>query len=144
MPSPTSHIFHKEIREMIRDKRVLTSAFVGPVFLIVIMLVLFGFLQDSLSKPKTQTIHVVSRAKDNPLIKGLEMSPGLKIVFVGSAREGEKLVRDGKAKVVLKTWTRPPRSPAVRSARLRSLPLSTPTSPLPASRPKWFRRKSEN
>ena len=39
MANPTAHIFRKEIREMMRDKRVLTSAFVGPIFLIVIMLV---------------------------------------------------------------------------------------------------------
>ena len=101
MANPTYHIFRKEIREMVRDKRVLTSAFVGPIFLIVVMLVLFGFLEQSLSKPKKQTVQIVASAKSNPTIQRLVDSKVLKIAWVSSRAEGERLIRDGKAELVL-------------------------------------------
>ena len=101
MADPTAHIFRKETREMLRDKRVLTSAFVGPVFLIVLMMVLFGMLSDSLAKPKAQTVQIVSSAKNQPTIARLAASPALKVVWVKSRAEGEALIRDGKARLLL-------------------------------------------
>ena len=86
---------------MMRDKRVFTSAIVGPIFLIVVMLVLFGFLQDSLSKPKTQTVDVVSSAKEDPTIQTLTKAKGIKVAWVSSRKEGEQMIRDGKAKLLL-------------------------------------------
>jgi len=101
MAGPTTHILKKELREMMRDRRVLTSAVVGPIFLIVVMLVLFGFLDDSLSKPKAQTVHIVASARSAPLIEALVRDRAFKVAWVPTRADGERLVRDGKAKLLL-------------------------------------------
>jgi sodium transport system permease protein len=101
MARPTTHIFKKEIREMMRDRRVLTSAIIGPIFLIVVMLVLFGYLDDSLSKPKKQTVHVVASARSAPLVQALAGSGAFNVAWVPTRAQGESLVRDGKAKLLL-------------------------------------------
>ncbi|HRK21865.1 MAG TPA: ABC transporter permease, partial [Fimbriimonadaceae bacterium] len=98
---PTGHIFRKEMREMLRDKRVLSSAVIGPVFLIVLFLMLFGFLQKTLTKPKSQTLHVVRTGHGEAFAGELEKKGVFKIEYVDTAEAGEKLVRDGKAKAVL-------------------------------------------
>lgn len=97
----TGHIFRKEMREMLRDKRVLSSAVIGPVFLIVLFLMLFGFLQKTLTKPKSQTLHVVRTGHGEAFAAELEKKGVFKIQYVETAEAGEKLVREGKAKAVL-------------------------------------------
>jgi sodium transport system permease protein len=99
--SPVRHVFRKETREMLRDKRVISSAFVGPVFLIVIFLFLFGFLQQTLTKPQAQTLHVVSSPAAEALAEKLETGGRLQIAFVPTASEGERLIREGQAKALL-------------------------------------------
>jgi sodium transport system permease protein len=99
MLKPTAHIFRKEMREMLRDRRVLTSAVVGPIFLMVVMVLLFGFLQDSLSKPKPQTIYVVGSLPTGQT--ALKPSAGLIIKHVDSVEAGKGLIREGKAKLVV-------------------------------------------
>ena len=99
--SPAGHVFRKEVREMMRDKRVLSSAFIGPVFMIVMFLVLFGFLQDTLKKPSARSLHVV----DTPDARKITDQPGFekafKVHYVASEKEGERLLKEGKAKAVL-------------------------------------------
>lgn len=99
--SITGHIFKKEVREMLRDKRVLSSAVIGPVFLIVLFLMLFGFLQKTLTKPKSQTLHVVQTGHGEAMANDLEQKGMFKIEYVATPEAGEKLVRDGKARAVL-------------------------------------------
>lgn len=95
------HVFNKELREMMRDKRVFVSAIVGPVFLIVLMIFLMGFLQDSLTKPKEITLHVYSGKGENSFVKQLQKTDKIKLVNHTSLAEGEKLVKDGSIKLLL-------------------------------------------
>jgi len=94
-------IFRKETREMLRDRRVLSSALFGPIFLIVLFLSLFGFLQKTLTKPKGQSLVVVASGKDSPVVKGLDKGGALKVRFVETPAEGERLIRSGQEKAML-------------------------------------------
>ncbi len=86
---------------MLRDKRVLYSALVGPVFLVVLFLFLFGFLIDTLEKPKSQILHVVNVEPAPELVRKLEEDKRFRVVRVASLKKGEELVRTGDARVVL-------------------------------------------
>lgn len=86
---------------MARDKRVVYSAILGPVILIFLFLFLFGFLKETVTKPKSQTLHVVSGRSDNLFVEALRKSGTLDIREVDSVEEGRKLLSAGKAKVVL-------------------------------------------
>ena len=52
-------VFNKEIREMLRDKRVLQATIVMPVFIIALFVFLMGFVSSQVSKPQTQPIGLV-------------------------------------------------------------------------------------
>ncbi|KAA0240546.1 MAG: ABC transporter permease [Fimbriimonadaceae bacterium] len=99
--SPLWTVCWKEVREMARDKRVVYSAILGPVILIFLFLFLFGFLKETVTKPKSQTLHVVSGRSDNLFVEALRKSGTLDIREVDSVEEGRKLLSAGKAKVVL-------------------------------------------
>jgi len=96
----TRHVFLKEIREMLRDKRVVQSALVGPVFLVIMFVFLFGFLQSTLKERKGQKIHVVKTKTEPSFIAALRKQ-GAKIVPVDSVEKGESMVKTGDAKIVL-------------------------------------------
>lgn len=97
----TRLIFRKETREMLRDRRVLSSAIFGPIFLILIFLTLFGFLEKTLKRPKSQTVLVVESAKSSPLVANLEKTSPLSVHYVKTPEEGLELVRTGKEKAML-------------------------------------------
>lgn len=96
--TPTLIIFRKEFREMLRDKRVRSSAFFAPLIMIFMMMILFGFLGDTLSKPSNQKVYVVKA--DNVVIHELEAEK-LNVIFLDTVADGEKMIQDGKASVVL-------------------------------------------
>jgi sodium transport system permease protein len=94
------HVFAKEITEMMRDKRVVQSALIGPVFLVLMFVFLFGFLQSTLKEKKGQKIHVVKTKSQPSFIKALKKG-NTTIVSIDSREKGEDLVKTGDAKVVL-------------------------------------------
>lgn len=92
-------VFRKEVREMFRDKRVINGAFVMPVFLIVLMMLLFGFLGESLRKPKAPRVLVVDSAiarEHTP-----RLFPKAEVTYVPSLADGETLLLDGQARILL-------------------------------------------
>lgn len=91
-------VFLKELREMLRDKRVRTTAFFGPIFLIFALLTLFGSVLGNIGKP--QNIKVTVVANDAPLVRALQAQK-FNLQTVGTLEEGRKMVEDGKARVVL-------------------------------------------
>jgi sodium transport system permease protein len=92
------HVYRKEVRDMFRDKRVRYSAFVGPIFTIVLMIGLLGFIANTVGKKEGQKIHLVKTT--HPAADILRKAK-FDVVDVASKEEGEKLVREGKAHVVL-------------------------------------------
>jgi sodium transport system permease protein len=96
--NPTFIVMRKELREMFRDKRVRNNAIVMPMFVMLLMLSLFGFIMGVTQK-ENQVIHVVKA--DNKLIQKLKAQK-VKVVEVADVAEGEKLIRSGKAQLVLR------------------------------------------
>lgn len=96
--NPTWIVFWKETREMFRDKRVRSGAFVWPIVMIVLFLYLFGFVASTISKPENLKVHIVG--SKGALADELSKAK-LNTQFVDSMADGEQLIRDGKARVVL-------------------------------------------
>lgn len=95
---PWLQVFRKELREMLRDKRVRSSAFFGPMFLIVMLVVLLGNVMSNIGKPENQRITVV--ATNSVYVKAFEKAK-MNVEYVMSFAEGRQQVAEGKARVVL-------------------------------------------
>lgn len=95
-------IFAKEVREMARDRRVLLNSLFGPVFLIVLMLALFGFVGSELQRPNAQKLHVVHVEGGNAFIEALAAVDMIDVVPVPDWERGRAMVSDGDALVVLR------------------------------------------
>ena len=91
-------IVRKELREMFRDKRVRFNAFVMPIFLILLMVQLFGFVMKTAVSATKATVYVVA---GNEGLFGIITKGGLTIKSVPTAEAGEKLIQEEKAKLVL-------------------------------------------
>lgn len=88
---------------MIRDKRIRSSMFFGPIFSTVLMFSLLGIIMSSVKSAQSTTIHVVKGKNDaatQRLIDTFEKA-GLKAKTVDSVAEGETMVREGKARLIL-------------------------------------------
>lgn len=91
-------VFLKEIRDMLRDKRVRSTAFFGPIILVVFLLFLFGSLIGNLSKPQNVRLHVVGQSPS--LVEALRAAK-FDVIPVASVEAGKKLLTEGKARCVL-------------------------------------------
>lgn len=86
---------------MLRDRRVITGAFIMPVVLIFLMMQLFGFIGSSVQKQRRSMIYVVESKVPNRLVDQLKSDPEAHIKFVADEAAGKKLVESGEAKLVL-------------------------------------------
>ena len=92
-------VYLKEIREMLRDKRVRNGALVMPIAVVVMMVGLFGTIANSMGKNSKQKIGVV--AGGSPLSSLLSSSPRLEITPVNAPADGQELIKKGKARLVV-------------------------------------------
>ncbi len=96
--NPILWVFNKEMREIVRDKRVRNAATLMPLFIVALMMSLFGFIGSIAAKDAKRKIHVV--ATNSPLMKELKKAKNLEIVEVKSIPEGIELIHDGKARLL--------------------------------------------
>ena len=96
--SPILQVFRKELREILRDKRVRNAATIMPLFIVALMMALFGFLGGIMGKDATRKVHVVRSS--SPLLADLRKAKNLEIVEVPTEAEGLALIRDGKARLL--------------------------------------------
>jgi sodium transport system permease protein len=93
-----AHIYKKETREMLRDKRVRSGAFFTPAIMIILILMLMGTLVSTLSKKSNVKFHAVN--VEHPLAQALKKGE-FTITPVESESAGEELIKSGKANLVL-------------------------------------------
>ncbi|MFI5386140.1 MAG: ABC transporter permease [Fimbriimonadales bacterium] len=95
--NPTFIVMKKELKELFRDKRVRTNAVIMPGVMMLVFLALFNFIAGVTEK-ENQVVHVVKT--DNQLIRKLK-DEKVKVIEIADVAEGEKLIRSGKARLVL-------------------------------------------
>lgn len=98
MNNQALYVYKKELRELMRDRRVRTSAILGPFLMVFLMISTMGGAVHAATQQHAQKIHVVNPKSDNPLLSALKSSD---IVPVASVDAGRKLVESGKAAIVL-------------------------------------------
>lgn len=99
--NPILIVFKKEIREMFRDKRVISGAFLGPIILIVFMLMLFGFIGEAVDKPSISKIGVLKGGESSKFVTELANALEAKLVVIPELEKGKEQVRDGDIKLFL-------------------------------------------
>ncbi len=96
-------VTRKELKEMFRDRRV-RMAFLMPIFMVFMMIQLFGFIEGAATTAKLQTLYLVKST--NPAAAGLK-TKNSPIIEIGSVSEGEAMIRSGKAGIVLELGPTP-------------------------------------
>jgi sodium transport system permease protein len=96
-------VLKKELREMIRDKRVRSAMFIGPVFSIALTMMMFGLIFASVKKATKTTIHVIGAKQDEgtkAFMKALEKG-GMTFEKVATKADAEKKIKDGDMRLAL-------------------------------------------
>jgi len=94
---PAKIIFMKELREMLRDKRVRSGAFVTPIILVFTILLLFGFMIETLGKPENMKLSVIG---SGPLVEQLK-SAKIQVDVIPTVAEAEAKIKAGDVRLVL-------------------------------------------
>lgn len=96
--NPTFVVYKKELTEMLRDKRVRSTAFFGPIFLIFVLLTILssvvGGLTDRAKDPKSLKIAAVG----GPLVEQFRKY-GFSVIEASDEAQAAKYVQEGRVKV---------------------------------------------
>ncbi len=92
-------VFKKELRDMFRDKRVRRTIFIMPIFTVLLVVMLFGFLDNVTSKPSSIKIDYV-HGTPQEVVTALQAGK-VSLEEVPSVEEGNRLIQAGKARMVL-------------------------------------------
>ncbi len=95
MTRPILNVIKKEAKEMLRDKRVVHAAFVAPVFMIVLFILLFGWLTTKVGD-RTEVKLAILQQAPNQLGDILISSQDVDVSLVESIDEGLALLKDKK------------------------------------------------
>ncbi len=101
--NPIFTVFRKEVREMLRDKRVRSAMFIGPIFSVALMFGLFGMIFSSIGKATKTTVHAIIAKHDtatDQFIKALEKG-GMTIKEIPSVAEAQEKIKKGDVRLAL-------------------------------------------
>jgi sodium transport system permease protein len=101
--NPMFTVYRKEMREMLRDKRVRSAMFIGPVFSVALMFMLFGLIFSSIGKATKTTVHAIISKHDaatDGFIKALEKG-GMKVEELPSVADAEAKIKKGDVRLAL-------------------------------------------
>lgn len=119
MANEAIRVYKKEAREMLRDRRVRSSALLGPFLLVLMMMVMFGTLMKQAGGAANAKYYVVNATAGKPIFDALEMArakqekekkkdgekqaaiPRVTVVPIETMEQGRSLIDEGKATVVL-------------------------------------------
>ncbi|HXH61273.1 MAG TPA: ABC transporter permease [Fimbriimonadaceae bacterium] len=93
-------ILLKEIREMLRDRRVRNAAFVTPVFMIVIFIYLFGVIEQNVKSKRALPLAFVN-AQSNQLSEAIRKADGVTVEDAKSVDEALQMRKDGAVLAVV-------------------------------------------
>lgn len=97
-------VFRKEAREMFRDRRVVSGAFVMPVLMIFMFVQIFGVISESVRKPQNPKIAVLgsfANKQTEDLVTGRSSGS----VSVKTEAEGLDLLKKGKVRMLVEPGT---------------------------------------
>ena len=98
--SLTWKIAGKEIREQFRDRRVIFGAFIAPVFMIMLFVLLFGSVENKIKSDPDIKLAIV-RDESNAMLAKLEEAQDTTVVMVDSLDEGLALLDESEVRAVL-------------------------------------------
>lgn len=101
MMTDAAVILKKELREMLRDRRVVVGAFVMPILVVFMMTRLFGTISSSLGDKKTTRIGVVAAPSSSPLADAFAKTPELAVTRMADEAEARAKLEKGDVKAVL-------------------------------------------
>ena len=99
----TMIVFKKEWREMLRDKRVKKAMLFGPIFSVVLMMMMFGVIFSSVDKASKTSVYVVKGNRD-PAVTGflaLLEKAEMKVIDVDSVDAAKKGIVKGDIRLAL-------------------------------------------
>ena len=101
--NPMFTVYRKEMREMLRDKRVRSAMFIGPIFSVALMFMLFGLIFSSIGNATKTTVHAIISKHDaatDGFIKALEKG-GMKVEELPSVADAEAKIKKGDVRLAL-------------------------------------------
>jgi sodium transport system permease protein len=93
-------VFSKELREMMRDRRVLQASFVMPIFVIAIFVFILGIVQKAVTEKPQVRIAYVNNSPNQTLLNGIDTDI---IQQVESFEKGAELVRKSEVQLVIES-----------------------------------------
>ncbi len=91
----------KELREMIRDRRVLFGAFIMPIILIMLFAQLIGTVERSFSEQQSIKLAILGDASD-AFFQGLQGEERIQFIHVESIEVAQKQVEEGEVELALR------------------------------------------
>jgi sodium transport system permease protein len=89
-------VLKKEVREMLRDRRVVIGGFVMPALMIIMFIGLMGWLEESLTS-SAELKMVVYGSEDNPIVSQLRDSERTTLTIANSEEELTEHIASGQA-----------------------------------------------
>lgn len=90
----------KELREMIRDRRVLFGAFIMPIILIILFAQLIGTVEKSFSEKQSIKLAVLGDASD-AFLQGLKDEERIQFIQFQDLEEAQAQVEEGEVELAL-------------------------------------------
>ncbi|MGQ9897009.1 MAG: ABC transporter permease subunit [Acidobacteriota bacterium] len=95
-------IYGKEMRETLRDKRVLFSVFVSPLLITPLLLVVIGYFANrKVAEEKAEVLTVAVVKAPAALQETLARTPSLSLLLVEGPQEADALVAERRARIAL-------------------------------------------
>ena len=95
-------IYEKEMRETLRDKRVLFSVFISPLLITPLLLVVIGYFANrKAAEKRAEVLTIAVVGAPAMLQEALARTPSISLLLVEAAQEADALIAQRKARAAL-------------------------------------------
>lgn len=98
--NPVLWVFRKEMKESLKDRRVVIGAFVMPVFFVMLFAQLMGSLERTVAREAKVEITVVG-SRDNPMVRALTQGGQTEVSVMPTEKEAKEELSRGRTQIVL-------------------------------------------